>query len=70
VALSERVPVTYPAWVVKTLLGNTEVVIGYLEIIDNALVRIYLEEDDKQYTQFVAALVNLEYVVQDDEDEE
>ena len=57
----------YPTWIVQTLAGNKEVVVGNLEVIGDALVRIF---QDENRTVFVAALMNIEFVVQDEEAEE
>lgn len=63
----------YPSWLITTLTGKTIDVSGYLEVNEDGVVRIYQVSastfDTQQNTQFVAALINLECIVRDDEEE-
>ena len=67
----------YPTWIVHTLTGKTQVVTGYLEFIGDGLIRVYQVDPERwpelpqgERTELVAALMNLDFVVRDDGDDE
>lgn len=67
----------YPSWLITTLTGKTIGVDGYIDINEDGVVRIYQMKHEvkdgmlQEYeeTQFLAALINLECIVRDDEEE-
>ena len=63
----------YPSWLITTLTGKAIGVSGYLEVNEDGVVRVFQERNTAlsvgQETQFVAALINLECIVRDDEEE-